>query len=631
MRTYNALDRARAAFAKAVAQANYQNLEIATLGWRKSETEVLFAVSGKLNRVYITKRDSTVVQAINEARVPYQAFLRVKVAFEGNNYVIKAIDRTRGDIETTPDDPYGAFPHPLSVHTDVTLTTPAAGDVLAYDGATWEDETPVVTSAGAGDAGKLVRLDAGGLIDDTMLPAGQDPVADQIVAAATDDTIADTDVFGYVTTATLVKTAWSNIKAVLKTYFDTVYGLLATANTWTQNQTVASTETTGNALRVIRDLAAASTNAPVVDVVQDNAGDDQVTLRIQQDGTGAIVEIYDGATLVWRLNDGGRVDVAQIIRALTSSGIRLEDDGGNLALFIADGGNVGTGGITDPTQSLEVSALDGISASMRMSSHGTGLLTGLSIYTPRGTRASPSPNLSGDVLGLISFGGYDTAISNGARIRAEAAADWGSGGDASDNPTNLIFSTVPDGSSTMTDRMTILSNGVIIIGGLTSVGASLLGIQAGASNNDAAVGGMLYAQPLSVGNVGAGEDDLLNFSLPANTLSANGMMLEMWAVFTTVNNANAKTIRIHFGATTLATRSQPGGGIADEIVFHMLGMRTGATSQRWIVEIEGGTPSIVTTSETLSGAVAIRFTGEGVSSGDVTLNQVSIEYKDANT
>lgn len=633
--TNNPLERARSAFMRAVGIATVQLRERATVGWARSSTSVQIAVPGRPNMFYVTKSDATVQIALNRAGVPQQAFLPVWLVLENNSYVIHSRDNSDANaLVDVPDDPSGV---PSHTHVHATLTDLDEDDHTQYhndergDVRYYLKGEHINVSAGAADAGKPIVLNASGEVDTTMLPAGQDPVADQIVAAATDDTIADTDVFGYVTTATLVKTAWSNIKAVLKTYFDTLYGLLATANTWTQNQTVASTQTSGNALRVVRDLAAASTDAPVVDIVQDNAGDDQIALRVQQDGTGAIVEILDGATVVWRLNDGGRVDIAQIVRALTSSGLQLQDDGGNIALVVADGGNIGTGGITDPQQSLEVSGPDAASTSMRITSHGTALNTSLSIYTPRGTRASPSANLAGDKLGLVTFGGFDTNISNSAQIRAEAAADFGSGGDSSDSPGNLIFATTPDGSGTLTDRMIILSTGVVIIGGLTSVGATLLGIQAGSSANDAAVGGILYAQPLAVGNVGAGEDDLLNFSLPANTLSVNGMALEIWAVFSVANNANAKTLKIHFGATQLASTSLPTGGPAAEFVYHLICMRTGATAQRWIVTTEGGTPNVVTSAETLSGAVAIRFTGEGVSNGDITLNQVSIEYKDSNT
>ena len=49
---------------------------------------------------------------------------------------------------------------------------------------------------------------------------------------------------------------------------------------------INQTTTTGNALSVTRDLALASTDSSVVEITQDNAGDDQNALTIQQDGTG---------------------------------------------------------------------------------------------------------------------------------------------------------------------------------------------------------------------------------------------------------------------------------------------------------------------------------------------------------
>ena len=49
---------------------------------------------------------------------------------------------------------------------------------------------------------------------------------------------------------------------------------------------IVQTKTTGNALTVTRDLAAASTNSPVVQITQDNSGDDQHVVSIQNDGTG---------------------------------------------------------------------------------------------------------------------------------------------------------------------------------------------------------------------------------------------------------------------------------------------------------------------------------------------------------
>lgn len=69
--------------------------------------------------------------------------------------------------------------------------------------------------------------------------------------------------------------------------------------------------TTGNALRVTRNLTATSTDSPLVDFVQDHASDDQVLLRGQQDGTGDILNLFDGATEVVTVLDGGNVGVNQ--------------------------------------------------------------------------------------------------------------------------------------------------------------------------------------------------------------------------------------------------------------------------------------------------------------------------------
>jgi len=119
-------------------------------------------------------------------------------------------------------------------------------------------------------------------------------------------------------------------------------------------QRVSGIASTGYALEVYRDLAAASTNSAVFAVTQDNASDDQDALRVQQDGTGDVVELLDGATVVLRVLDGGRLDVYNIIRALTASGLRLEDDGGNLAIFVEDGGNVGIN-TNNPSERLHIS------------------------------------------------------------------------------------------------------------------------------------------------------------------------------------------------------------------------------------------------------------------------------------
>lgn len=212
---------------------------------------------------------------------------------------------------------------------------------ISASGTLTEPDPIVMSFVRAGNVGDTGATGSQGIQGDPGADGDAADMAAETSAASTDDSIADADLFGRVTGGVWVKTTWGNIKTTLTTFLDAIYGRLSVANTWTQSQTIASTQADENALRVIRNLSSTATDSPVVDMIQDHASDDQAVLRVQQDGTGAIVEFYDGATLVLRATDGGRLEVAQIIRALTSSGLRLEDDGGNLGVFIEDGGYVG--------------------------------------------------------------------------------------------------------------------------------------------------------------------------------------------------------------------------------------------------------------------------------------------------
>jgi hypothetical protein len=79
-------------------------------------------------------------------------------------------------------------------------------------------------------------------------------------------------------------------------------------------QRITGSASTGYTLEVYRDLAAASTDSPVLGVLQDNTGDDQAAMRVQQDGTGNIIEGRDGATLVFALEDGGALMLKDVVK-----------------------------------------------------------------------------------------------------------------------------------------------------------------------------------------------------------------------------------------------------------------------------------------------------------------------------
>lgn len=79
-----------------------------------------------------------------------------------------------------------------------------------------------------------------------------------IINAATGKTTpVDADLLGLVDSAAsnvLKKLTWANVKATLKTYFDTLYGALATANLWTKPQRGSSTTLTSGTT-ITQDLA----------------------------------------------------------------------------------------------------------------------------------------------------------------------------------------------------------------------------------------------------------------------------------------------------------------------------------------------------------------------------------------
>ena len=58
-----------------------------------------------------------------------------------------------------------------------------------------------------------------------------------------------------------------------------------------------------------RNLGSGSTATPVVYFNNDEAGDDQPTLRVNNDGTGDIVQLYEDGAEVWSIASGGDVDM----------------------------------------------------------------------------------------------------------------------------------------------------------------------------------------------------------------------------------------------------------------------------------------------------------------------------------
>jgi hypothetical protein len=114
------------------------------------------------------------------------------------------------------------------------------------------------------------------------------------------------------------------------------------------------------------------------------------------------------------------------------------------------------------------------------------------------------------------------------------------------------------------------------------------------------------------------EEDAYNFSLLANSLSANNQYLDIsWAV-TTAANANNKRARLYFGATAVCDSTAAGFNNM-RLTARVTIWRTGAATQKavcvglqstevsWATAAGGGT-NFSTPAENLAGAVTVRLT-----------------------
>lgn len=165
--------------------------------------------------------------------------------------------------------------------------------------------------------------------------------------------------------------------------------------------------------------------------------------------------------------------------------------------------------------------------------------------------------------------------------------------------------------------------------------AALLMTKQGLASDSVKVGGTAYYSTTAVGNVGAGEDDLMSHSVPAATLGTNGDSLWFEMVFTTAANANNKTIKVKFGATTLWDSGAVAANDQRVIVSGRI-VRTGAATQIAYVNVStsgGFTATAVTSApaETLANAITLKATGEATSDNDIQQTFMIVGWDPSNT
>lgn len=136
--------------------------------------------------------------------------------------------------------------------------------------------------------------------------------------------------------------------------------------------------------------------------------------------------------------------------------------------------------------------------------------------------------------------------------------------------------------------------------------------KAGTSSSTINPMGTILVDTTSAGNVGGGEDTLMTFDLPADSLSTDGKVIRLTAWGKTGATANVKTIKLHFGATVIR---QVGASAINDKDWLILGIvvRTGASAQDAIGTEIVDSVSLNTHSEPAedtTGAITIKLTGQ---------------------
>jgi hypothetical protein len=134
---------------------------------------------------------------------------------------------------------------------------------------------------------------------------------------------------------------------------------------------------------------------------------------------------------------------------------------------------------------------------------------------------------------------------------------------------------------------------------------------------------------VAVGNVGAGTDDMMTYTLPAATLGTDGQTLSIKLWGTTAANANAKTVTLNFGATVLTLNPTTAAPNAQNWYAEIIITRTGAATQIGTGFCSFGavfqTVFSAAPTETLAGAVVIKGTGTATSDNDIVQRGMLVE------
>ena len=389
---------------------------------------------------------------------------------------------------------------------------------------------------------------------------------------------------------------------------------LGASRTWTFPNTTGTVVLTGDNLSVF----AATTSAQLAGVISDETGSGALvfanspTLIIPELGTPASGVLTNCTGTAAGLTAGNVTTNANLTGPITSVGnaTSVASQTGTGSTFVMN---------TSPTL---VTPLLGTPASGVLTN-----CTGLPQASVVGLTTADSPQFAGLNIGHAS----DTTIT---RVSAGVIAVEGNNVALVSNDLSVFSATTSAQLAGVISDET--GSGALVFATAPTLSTGAL-VTMGTGSGTATVVGVANVNTTSQATTGTSKETLASYSLPANSLSANGKAIRIRAWGITAANGNTKTFTIDFGATTVATNvDNSGAGTAMVVVLEAVIIRTGANTQ----EASGfgllgedsssarkTTQTRTTPSATDSGAITIAITGTTPTAiGDLTFKGMTVEF-----
>lgn len=135
----------------------------------------------------------------------------------------------------------------------------------------------------------------------------------------------------------------------------------------------------------------------------------------------------------------------------------------------------------------------------------------------------------------------------------------------------------------------------------------------------------------AVKTVGAGEDVLMTYDLPANSMVVTGSGVKITAWGTAANNVNAKTLKLYFGSAVILTTALTASQV-DTWRIEATVLRTGASTQDYSAQLlQAGTAALVDVengalTQTETAAITIKCTGEATTNDDIAQEGMVVSF-----